>query len=113
MLLTSKLEQAITLGLGVLLEGLGETIDQIYAPILNRCVIKTGSSMQIQLGEKVLEYNKDFRFYMSTKLSNPHYTPEICVKVNLLNFLVTQDGLTDQMLNNVMKKEELDKWENS
>ena len=49
----------------------------------------------MQLGEKLLEYNKDFRFYMSTKLSNPHYTPEICVKVNLLNFLVTQDGLTD------------------
>lgn len=43
---------------------------------------------------------------MTTKLSNPHYTPEICVKVTLLNFMVTPEGLEDQMLNIVVKIEE-------
>jgi len=36
--------------------------------------------------DKVIDYNDNFRFYMTTKLSSPHYTPEVCVKVTLLNF---------------------------
>lgn len=36
----------------------------------------------IKFGDRVLEYNDDFRFYITTKISNPHYSPEICVKVN-------------------------------
>ena len=31
----------------------------------------------------------------TTKLANPHYPPEICVKVTLLNFMVTPEGLED------------------
>lgn len=43
---------------------------------------------------------------MTTKLARPHYSPEICVMVTLLNFQVTLEGLDDQMLNIVVKKEE-------
>ena len=39
------------------------------------------------MGERVLEYNNDFRFYITTKLSNPHYQPEVCVKV-IENFVM-------------------------
>jgi dynein heavy chain len=42
---------------------------------------------------------------MTTKLGKPHYSPEICVMVTLLNFQVTLEGLDDQMLNIVVKKE--------
>jgi ABC-type polysaccharide transport system permease subunit len=41
-----------------------------------------------------------------TKLSKPHFAPEICVKVTMLNFMVTEDGLLDQMLNIVVKFED-------
>lgn len=30
-----------------------------------------------------------FRLYLTTKLSNPHYLPETCIKVTLINFTVT------------------------
>lgn len=43
---------------------------------------------------------------MTTKLGRPHYPPEICVKVTILNFQVTLEGLDDQMLNIVVKIEE-------
>jgi len=33
------------------------------------------------MGEKTLDYHPDFRFFMTTKIANPHYPPEICVKV--------------------------------
>ena len=32
---------------------------------------------------------------MTTKLPNPHYPPEVCIKVTLLNFIVTEEGLED------------------
>lgn len=35
---------------------------------------------------------------MTTKLRNPHYAPEVAVKVSLLNFFVTPEGLEDQLL---------------
>lgn len=63
------------------------------------------------MGEKVIDFSNDFRFYMTTKLANPHYPPEICVKVTLLNFMVTPEGLEDQMLNIVVKIEEPNKEE--
>ena len=43
---------------------------------------------------------------MCTKSRNPHYTPETCVKVNLLNFTATKEGLANQMLSTVVAKEE-------
>jgi dynein heavy chain len=30
-----------------------------------------------------------FRFYITTKLANPRYSPETCVQVTLLNFMAT------------------------
>ena len=45
-------------------------------------------------------------------MPRPHYTPETCVKVTLLNFMVTQEGLQDQMLNIVVELEEPVKSEN-
>lgn len=42
------------------------------------------------------------RFYMTTKVRNPHYPPEVSVKVSLLNFFVTPEGLEDQLLGTVV-----------
>lgn len=41
----------------------------------------------------------------------PHYSPEVCVKVTILNFMVTQDGLQDQMLNEIIRIEEFKRYE--
>ena len=54
----------------------------------------------------MVEYDKNFTFYITTKLSKPHYSPEVCVKVTMLNFMVTDKGLEDQMLNIVVEFEE-------
>ena len=46
----------------------------------------------MKIGDNVIAYNNLFRFFMTTKLSNPHYPPEVQVKVSLLNFTITQQG---------------------
>ena len=35
---------------------------------------------------------------MTSKLTNPHYLPEVCIKVTIINFTVTKSGLEDQLL---------------
>lgn len=44
----------------------------------------------MKLGDKEVEYNPEFRFYITTKLSNPHYTPEISSKTTIVNFAVKE-----------------------
>ena len=42
---------------------------------------------------------------MHTKLSNPHYAPEIQAECTLVNFAVTPQGLEDQLLALVVREE--------
>lgn len=49
-----------------------------------------------------------YRFYLTTKLRNPHYLPEIAVKVTLINFMITKLGLEDQLLGIIVAKDRPD-----
>jgi dynein heavy chain len=103
------LKNAITLGDCVILEDANETFDPMMEPLLGKQIEKKGNSLMIKLGDEQIEYAKEFKFYITTKLSKPHYSPEVCVKVTMLNFMVTEEGLTDQMLNMVVTHEEPNK----
>lgn len=61
--------------------------------------------MQIKLGDSIKDYDRDFRLYMTSKMPNPHYPPEVCIKVTLINFTVTFEGLEEQLLGDVVVKE--------
>ena len=61
--------------------------------------------MCIRLGENVIEYSDGFKLYITTKLRNPHYLPEVATKVTLVNFMITPEGLEDQLLGIVVAKE--------
>ena len=60
----------------------------------------------MKLGDSTIEYNDDFVFFLCTKLRNPHYLPEVSTKVTLLNFMITYEGLSDQLLGILVAKEE-------
>ncbi|XP_045771343.1 dynein axonemal heavy chain 3 isoform X1 [Maniola jurtina] len=99
------LENAIQLGFPVILENIREQLDAVLEPVLLRNIFRSGGVDCLKLGDNVLEYNHNFRFYISTRLSNPHYLPEIAVKVTLLNFMITPQGLQDQLLGIVVAQE--------
>lgn len=105
------LENSVNLGNPVIFEDAGETFDPMLEPLLGKQIEKKGAAMYIRIGDSPVEYSNDFRFYVTTKLSRPHYSPEVCVKVTMLNFMVTLDGLEDQMLSIVVKHEEPQKYE--
>lgn len=72
------------------------------------------SQVLIKLGDKEVDWNPDFKLYITTKLANPHYTPEISTKVMIVNFAVKEQGLEAQLLSTVVKNErpDLDKQKN-
>ncbi|NXT35371.1 DYH3 protein, partial [Pelecanoides urinatrix] len=99
------LENAIQLGTPVLLENIGEELDAFIEPILSKLTFKQQGVEYMKLGENIIEYSRDFRFYITTRLRNPHYLPEVAVKVCLLNFMITPLGLQDQLLGIVAAEE--------
>ena len=99
------IESAIQFGNPVLLENVPEALDPVLEPLLARQLVKVGGVMTIRIGDSTVEYDPNFKLYITTVLPNPHYPPETCVKVNLLNFMATAEGLQDQMLGIVVKTE--------
>lgn len=76
-------ENAITYGHPVILENIAQEIDAVLEPVLVKNIFKQQGVQCLKLGDNVLEYSNDFRFYITTRLRNPHYLPEIAVKVML------------------------------
>lgn len=99
------LENAIQFGYPVLLENVKEELDPVLEPVLQKQVFKSNGLPCIKLGENVVEYSEKFKLYITTKLRNPHYLPELSTRVTLLNFMITPEGLADQLLGIVAAKE--------
>ncbi len=78
-------EQCIRIGLPLIIENVGETIESSLLPLLNRDIFKRTSSTlgTIRFNDIDIEYNPNFRVYFITQLNNPHYLPDICIRVTL------------------------------
>lgn len=57
---------------------------------------------------KLIEYNDNFRLYMTTCLPNPHYLPEIASKITLLDFTLTEYGVQQKILTTIIAEERID-----
>ncbi|XP_033740540.1 dynein heavy chain 3, axonemal-like isoform X1 [Pecten maximus] len=99
------LENAIQFGTPILLENVAEELDPILDSILQKLTFKQQGVEYIRLGDSVIEYSNDFKLYITSRLRNPHYLPEVSVKVCLVNFMITPQGLEDQLLGIVAAKE--------
>ncbi|XP_063719575.1 dynein axonemal heavy chain 3-like [Symsagittifera roscoffensis] len=106
------LENCITFGAPCLIENVGEELDPVLDPVLLKQTFKqTGDAGMagaeyIRLRDNVFQFSKDFRLYMTTRILNPHYLPEVSVKVTIINFMITREALENQLLNLVAAMEE-------
>lgn len=82
----------------MLIEDIQETLDPVLESVLLKRVFIQNGRLMIKLGDVDVDYDSNFRLYMTTKLANPHFLPEICIQVSLVNFLVSRGGLEDQLL---------------
>jgi len=101
-----EVENAVQYGFPILLQDILEEMDPALEPVLSKSILKIGNREVMRIGDKELDYSPDFRLYITTKLANPHYTPEISTKATVVNFAVKKDGLEAQLLGIVVQKEE-------
>ena len=102
------LENGIRYGAPVLLENVGQELDPALEPVLLKQIFKRAGQNLIRLGDSDVPYSDEFKFMITTKLANPHYMPEVCIKVTVINFTVTMKGLEDQLLVDVIRNERPD-----
>ncbi|XP_037873641.1 dynein axonemal heavy chain 12 [Bombyx mori] len=102
------IETCLEYGKPALIDCVLEDVEAPLDPVLLKLTYLQGGKEFIALGDNVIEYHPNFRLYMTTKLRNPHYLPEIFNKVTLINFALTKDGLEDQLLGIVVAKERPD-----
>ncbi|XP_038211341.1 dynein heavy chain 12, axonemal [Zerene cesonia] len=102
------IETCLEYGKPALIDCILEDVEAPLDPVLLKNTYTQAGKEFIALGDNVIEYHPNFRLYMTTKLRNPHYLPEIFNKVTLINFALTKDGLEDQLLGIVVAKERPD-----
>ncbi|KAI5636077.1 dynein heavy chain and region d6 of dynein motor domain-containing protein [Phthorimaea operculella] len=102
------LETCLEYGKPALFECVLEDVEAPLDPILLKNTYFQGGKEFIAIGDNAIEYSPNFRLYLTTKLRNPHYLPEVFNKVTLINFVLTKEGLEDQLLGIVVAKERPD-----
>lgn len=89
------IENGIRFGKKVLFQDVGNVIDPVLDNVLNKSLISVGRSFCVKIGDKEVEYDPKFKLYITTRMSNPHYTPEVSTKVTVVNFTVKEEGLEE------------------
>ncbi|RHY81434.1 hypothetical protein DYB37_003901 [Aphanomyces astaci] len=96
--LLRSLESCIRVRFSLLIEDIEESLEPALEPILQKAVFKQGGRVLIHLGDSDVDYDPAFKLWITTKCANPHYLPEVYIKVTIINFTVTMTGLEDQLL---------------
>ena len=89
------MEGAVPNGWSVLILDVDESLDPAIDNVLGKAYHEFDGRKLIKVGKKEFDYNKDFRLYLITKKPNPNYLPEIFIKVTVVNFTATFEGLED------------------
>ena len=100
------IEMCLSNGKPILFEDLGESLDPTVDPVISKQFYREPDGrILLRLGDTNFHYDMNFRLYLTTKLPNPHYLPEVSIKVNIINFTVTFPGLEEQLLADVVRIE--------
>jgi len=100
-----EVKNCVMYGRPLLIEDVLEEVDPALRNILLKETYKIGRRTVVKFCDEEIDFNPDFRLYITTKLSNPQFDTSLCIMANIVNFSVTKSGLENQLLGTVVNKE--------
>ncbi|XP_037123246.1 cytoplasmic dynein 2 heavy chain 1 isoform X1 [Syngnathus acus] len=93
----TALELAVRFGKTLIIQEM-DGVEPVLYPLLRRDLIAQGPRYVVQIGEKVIDYNEDFRLFLATRNPAPFIPPDAVSVVTEVNFTTTKAGLQGQLL---------------
>jgi len=93
-------------GSPVLIENVENEVDPMLDPLLEKQITIKGRSAILKLGDQEFDFDLKFRLYMTSRMANPHWSPELAAKTTIIDFAVTQSGLEQQLLAKLISREQ-------
>ncbi|XP_075256614.1 dynein axonemal heavy chain 10-like [Convolutriloba macropyga] len=106
------LEMSIKYGFPFLFKDCDEYLDPVIDNVLEKNIKGAAGREFIMLGDKEVDYDPNFRLYLTSKLPNPKLTPSHFGKSMVINYQVTLKGLEDQLLSVIVGFERKELEEN-
>ena len=103
--LLKTIELCVRMSEPLLIEDVEETLDPMLEPLLLKQYTILNNRKMVKIGDAEPEIYDSFKMYFSTKMANPNFLPEIFIRVTVINFTVTSEGLEEQLLGHVVRRE--------
>ncbi|XP_071781183.2 cytoplasmic dynein 2 heavy chain 1 [Centroberyx gerrardi] len=93
----TSLELAVRFGKTLIIQEM-DGVEPVLYPLLRKDFIAQGPRYVVQIGDKVIDYNEDFRLFLATRNPAPFIPPDAISVVTEVNFTTTRAGLRGQLL---------------
>jgi dynein heavy chain len=91
-------------GTALMLEDVGEELDASLTPVVAKQLLFEDGRLLIKIGAIKVEYDRNFRLFITTNLSNPHLLPRLFMQTAVIDFSVTAAALEEQLLADVVRR---------
>jgi dynein heavy chain, axonemal len=58
-------------------------VDPMLDPLLEKAIVKKGKNFYINISDQNMDYSSKFYLFMTSRLPNPHFSPELSAKYKL------------------------------
>ena len=104
---TTALELAVRFGKTLVIQEV-DGVEPLLYPLVRRDLESQGPRFVVQIGEKVIDYNEDFRLFLTTRNPQPDIPPDVDSVIARVNFTTTRAGLRAQLLASTIQNEKPD-----
>jgi len=65
----------------LLLEDMSEEIDPSVDQVITKATYMENGIAKIVLGARAFDFDPNFKLFLTTKMANPHFLPEVSIKL--------------------------------
>ena len=93
-------------GKTLVIEGIENEVDPVLDPVLEKQIVWKRTRGSIKVAGQDMDFDKNFKMFLTCRLPNPSFSPELSAKTTVIDFTVTQGGLEQQLLGRVISHEQ-------